>query len=227
MRKKILVISILAAALMILLPISAVVGSNIAKSGSEIRSINSPLFSRRVNNILNKDTKMIYTHYIGKGKIFNLFLAKKTSLDGLIDQAIKIINIQPEMFNVLVERIDTIPTIVNVFKENNLNIDEFKNYINKIKNDPNLFKNEINKAVEMFDDQQLRVPINEPPKPLGFSGQLGCGLVFILVILPLMLVIGTMIATFTIITCLNIGGCFEKILESVFSGLQGLTPPDY
>jgi hypothetical protein len=79
----------------------------------------------------------------------------------------------------------------------------------------------------MFDDQQLRVPINEPPKPLGFSGQLGCGLVFILVILPLMLVIGTMIATFTIITCLNIGGCFEKILESVFSGLQGLTPPDY
>ena len=105
MRKKVLVVSIFAAVLMVLLPISAVVGTSIVKSDVKKRSIASPLFTARVNSILKKDTKKINTNYIGKGRIFNLFLAKKTSLDGWIDKAIKMINIQPAMFNILVEKI--------------------------------------------------------------------------------------------------------------------------
>jgi len=227
MRKKILIVSILAAILMILLPISAVVGSNIIKTNSENKSITSPLFTRRVNNILKKDTTMINTNYMGKGRLFNLFLTKKTSLVGWIDKAIKMINLRPEIFNKLLDRIGTIPGVVDILKKNNININDFNNYINTFKNNPSLVKKEIDKAVEMFGEQNLKIPIDEPPKPLGFSGQIGCIMIFFIVVLPLLIMISTMIATFTIITCLNIRGCFEKILESVFSGLQGLSPPDY
>ncbi|MCK4416220.1 MAG: hypothetical protein KAU84_03620 [Thermoplasmatales archaeon] len=227
MRKKVLVVSIFAAVLMVLLPISAVVGTNIVKSDVEKRSIASPLFTTRVNSILKKDTKKINTNYIGKGRIFNLFLTKKTSLDGWIDRAIKMINVRPEMLNRLLDKIDTIPGVVNALKENGIDTNDLKNYINIIGNDPSLLKKEIDKAVEMFGEQQLKLPMDEPPEPLGFSGQIGCVMIFFMIVLPILVMIGTMIATFTIISCLNIGGCFEKILQSIFDGLQGLTPPGY
>ncbi|RLI64814.1 MAG: hypothetical protein DRO67_03555, partial [Candidatus Asgardarchaeum californiense] len=64
-------------------------------------------------------------------------------------------------------------------------------------------------------------------KPVGFSGQPGCLIAFF-VILPVLILVGTMIATFTIVTCLNVGGCFEQILQNIFEGFsQGLTPPVY
>ncbi|MCK5261685.1 MAG: hypothetical protein KAJ44_05855 [Thermoplasmatales archaeon] len=228
MRKKILVISIFAAVLMILLPISAVVGTNIVKSNDEKRSIASPLFTKRVNSIMKKNTMRISTNYLGKGKILNLFFLKESSLQSWIDKAIKMINVRPEMFNRLLDKIDTIPEVVNVFKENGIDMNDFKNYINIIKNDPSLLKKEIDKAVETFGEQQLKLPIDEPPEPLGFSGQLGCMMVFFMVIFPILVMIGTMIATFTILTCLNINNCLEKILQGILEGaLQGLTPPGY
>jgi hypothetical protein len=226
MRKKILVISIFAAVLMILLPISAVVGTNIVKSNDEKRSIVSPLFATRVNSIMKKDTKRINTNYLGKGKILNLFFLKESSLQSWIDKAIKIIKAKPNMFSRLIDNIDTNPKVLNLLKENSVDMNDFKNYINIIKNDPSLLKKEIDKTIETFGEQKLKLPIDEPPEPLGFSGQLGCVLVFFTVLLPILVMIGTMIATFTIITCLNIGGCLENILGGILEGaLQGLTPP--
>ena len=228
MKKQILIISIVAAFLMILLPISAVVGTNIVKSDAEKRNIASPLFTTRVNSIIKKDTKRINANYLGKGKILYLFLLKESSLQSWIDKAIKIIKARPNMFSRLIDNIETNPKVVNILKKNNIDMNDFVNNIKIIKNDPSLLKKEIDKAIETFGEQKLKLPFNEPPEPLGFSGQLGCFLVFFTVLLPILVMIGTMIATFTIITCLNIVCCLENILQGILEGaLQGLTPPGY
>ncbi|UCF12734.1 MAG: hypothetical protein JSW06_00355 [Thermoplasmatales archaeon] len=228
MKKKVLIISIFAAVLMILLPISIVVGTNIVKSDAEKRSITSPLFAKRVNSFIKKDTKRINTNYLGKGKILNIFFLKESSLQSWIDKSIKIIEARPNIFNRLINNIETNPKVVNILQKNSIDINDFKNNINIIKNNPSLLKKEIDKVIETFGVQKLKLPINEPPEPLGFTGQLGCILVFFTVLLPILVMIGTMIATFTIITCLNIGGCFENILGGILEGaLQGLTIPGY
>jgi len=220
MNKKILVGSILAAALLALLPMSSVIGSNLTNTNAEKR--NSPLFAARVNNVLQKGTGRINTNYIGKGRIFPVFITKKSSLDGWIDKAIKLINFNPAMLDKLLDQIENIPGIINVFKQNGLEINDFKHQINIIKNNPMLLKEEIDKAVELAGES-LELSITDP-EPLGFSGQPGCLLTFF-IILPIIVMIVTMIATFTIITCLNIGGCFERLWENIAEGFQGLTPP--
>ena len=45
---------------------------------------------------------------------------------------------------------------------------------------------------------------------------------------PLLAVVGMIIATITILTCLNINGCFETLVRGLVDGfVQGLVPPDY
>ena len=127
------------------------------------------------------------------------------------------------------DKIQKTPRIVNTLREYNIDIEDFNAYINQIKNDPSTLKQKIEEAVQKLGSQpNLHYLSDDPPfEPLGnFSGQIGCILVFFLVIFPLLIMIGTMIATFTIITCLNVGGCFERILQAIFEGFsQGLTPP--
>ena len=222
MKNKILIISIFAAILMILLPISAVVGTNIAKSDGENINVVSPLFTNRINRVLRKDSNKISSNYIGKGTIFKLFPVKKMSLSSYIDKAIKIINAKPELLNKVIDKIDTIPGVVNILRENAMNIDDFKNHINNVKNDPNLLKEEVEYAIQTAGANLELTP--DDPEPLGFSGQFGCLIAFI-ILLPIIVMIATMIATFTIVTCLNIGGCFETIMKNILESFaQGLTP---
>ena len=217
--KKILVISIFAAVLMALLPISSVVGVNVVKSNAEKGSVASPLFAFRQHAANEKDRKKINTNYIGKGRVFDVFPIIKSSLNKLMDRAVKLINVRPEFLTKILDELEKNPKIVEVFKENDMDMNDFKNHINIIKNNPEMLKKEIEEAAQKAG-ASLELPINEP-EPLGFSGQPGC-VITLFILLPILISIAIMIATITIITCLNIGGCFEKILEGMF---QGLTPP--
>lgn len=222
MNKKILILSVLAAVLMVLLPISSVVGTNVVKSNMKKGSVDSPLFATRVNSFTQKDTKKIHTSFLGKGLEFNIFLTKRSSLDRWIDRAIKIVNAKPELLDKLLDKIVTVPGVINLLNENDISLNDFISHIEMIKNNPSLLEKEIEEAVQIAG-LNLEIPINDP-EPLGFSGQPGCFIAF-LIILPILIMIGTMIATFTIITCLNIGGCFETIMQNIFESFaQGLTP---
>jgi hypothetical protein len=143
-------------------------------------------------------------------------------LDGWVDRALKIITKNPEIFQVLIDKLESIPGIILLFEQQHLDLGEFQQYLQTMKNDPDVLGQEIETILDQLGDS---VDFSlEDPEPLGFSGQPGC-LIGLLIILPILIMIGTMIATFTIITCLNINGCFEKVFEGIFEGLQGLTPP--
>ena len=93
--------------------------------------------------------------------------------------------------------------------------------MNLIMNDPVLLE-------EKIDDAVLLSPFGDDPMPLGLStsSALGCFIVA-LILVPLFAVIGAIIATITIVTCLNINGCFENLVQNlVDSFVQGLVQPD-
>jgi hypothetical protein len=220
MDKKILLLSLFAASLLVLLPLSSVIGTKTITTESNQKI--SPLFTTRVNTFLQKDTKHITSYYLGKGNALNFFITEKQTLDTWIDKAIKLVQMKPELFDHIIDKIDSYPNIVNVLQQYHIDVDEAKHYITLVKNHPALLDEEIKNSAHVINDY-YQPPLDDP-EPLGFSGQPGC-LIGFLIVFPIILMIAMMVATFTIITCLNIGGCFEKIMENLAEGMQGLTPP--
>lgn len=222
MNKKAIILSILAAGLIVLASFSSVVGNQSLPSNDEKKCSSSPLFTIRKQQFLNKDTsKIVNTDYLGKGKILNLKFLQKTSLDKWIDKALKIIDAKPHIFNLIVERIATKPEFVNLLKEYDMDINDFKSQIYQIINDPILLK-------EKIDEVTINSPFGDDPLPLGLStsSAIGC-LIIILIVAPIFALIGAIIATMTILTCF-FPGCFEDFVGGLLdSFIQGLTPPEY
>lgn len=222
MNKKALILSILAAGLIVLASFSSVVGNQSLSSNDEKKCSPSPLFTIRTKQFLNKDTqKKVTTDYLGKGRILNLKFLQKTSLDKWIDKAFKIIDTKPHIFHLIVERIATMPEFINVLKEYNMDRNDFKNQIYQIINDPIVLK-------EKIDEVKITSPSGDDPLPLGLStsSAIGC-LIIILIVGPIFALIAAIIATMTILTCL-FPGCFEEFVGGFLeSFIQGLTPPEY
>lgn len=215
MNKKILIISILAAVLMILLPLSSVVGTNVVKSNDK-ENVGSPLFAIR-----HRSKNTIRSEYLGKEKPLNLFLAKRTSLQAYADKALKMIEARPSLLKSILDSIAVMPEIEELMKQHDIKMDDFKNQMNQVINNPELLKGKVDEAV-------LLSPFGDDPMPLGLStsSAIGC-FIIALVMAPLIALIGMIIATITIITCLNINGCFETLVQNMLdSFIQGLTQPD-
>ena len=219
MNKKILVISILAAVLMILLPLSSVVGTNVVNSEEKKTGL-SPLFAvRSRRSVCKENTVNIDASYVGKGKMLNLFLSRQSSLQQMVNRAIKLIETKPEILNVIADKFEANPKIAKLLCENEINIDEVKHQLNQIKNDPSLLRQSIGESA-------ISLPLGDTPQPLGLStsSAIGC-FIMLIALIPLALIITMLIATITIVTCFNIGGCFEAMFETIMTNMtQGLTP---
>ena len=220
MRKKVLVVSIFVAVLMVLLPISAVVGTNIVKSDVEKRSIASPLFAVRTQRSLNKEEiKKINSNYLGKGKQLNILLPEKPMAQIWIDKAIKLFDTNPVLFDKLLERLDKIPNIAKMLEKHDVSKQDIKNYMRIIKNNPS-------ELVEEIGDSQITMPFNNIPQPLGLeTGNLGC-IIIPIVLAPIAAVLTLLILFFTlrILTCMNVNDCGDEILQGIWEQLlQGLT----
>ena len=223
MDRKILLGSIGAAVLLILVSFNSVVGSNAERLSAESNHV-SPLFTLRANRRINKD----YSHnmnpaYIGKGRLLNIFPDQKLSLRAWADKAVKLIDNRPAMVYAVLDKAEKIPAVINMLNEQGINVNDFVNYINRIKNNPEMLKQEIEKAVQAQNEE---LPITDPePQSLNTQGGLiGC-FIGLLILLPIILLIGVLIATITIITCL-FPTCLENLMQGLLEGLsQGLTPP--
>lgn len=216
LKKKILIGCIGAAALLILVSFSSVVGSNAEKK--EV----SPLFSVRTDRKLNR--AVLYesnSEYVGKGRWSQLFPSTEKSLDIWIEKAIQLIDKNPAVIYALLNKASKLPAVTKVLNENGIDMNDFKNTLNQLKNNPETLKEELNKIAQKHD-----TPIPDP-EPLGLStsNPLGCFIVAVFAFLPLALVLGLIIGTITIVTCL-MPGCLEAVIQNLYeSMIQGLTPP--
>jgi hypothetical protein len=215
MRKKILVLSILAAVILVLASLSSVVGSDEVKSSSKICS---PLFTIRRQKIQQKEENKVSTNFLGKGKVLQLFIENSLSYNRVFYKAINMLERNPALFNKIIERLESHPLVKDALKKYDITEAQFNSYANNLKNNPSILSEEI-KKVEKY------IPSRDSPVPLGLNDTNPFAfLILLLVLLPVLLMITTVIATATIITCLNLGGCFEALFENIVVGFfQGLT----
>jgi len=141
---------------------------------------------------------------------------KKSNIQNLADKTIKIINENPKILPIILDKIVLIPEIADIIKSNSINVKQFKNQLSYVLKNPEILKEKILESPSIPDNS---------PEPLGLStsSALGC-FIIVLIMAPILAVIGLVIATITIVTCL-IPSCFEGFMEGLLDGfIQGLEP---
>ena len=216
MKQKLFVVSFLVATLIILTSLTSVVGVQTTKTEDKY---SSPLFSKRLTTMMDKDNEEIESNYIGKGTTLNLFSNKRSYMGIWMDKAIRIIQTNPAIIDSIFARVEKIPYIMNLLKENGISKTDLTKYSTQLKNNPSLIEQE-------SDLIQINLEGGDTPVPKGLStsNPIGC-LVTVIALLPLVIVLAVLIGTITIITCLNIGGCLETLMENIYNSiLQELMP---
>jgi len=165
MKKKILIGSIIAVALLTLVSFSSVVGYSSVKSDSKIAS---PLFNIRTNRATHKEENVINNNYIGKNRDIGIFFIQSDKNLILVEELIERINDmdEGEIENLLMLMKKQLPK--NKIK--NLDKEKLINVLIKIKNNPHNLKD--------FDyqDNPIYYTMGEPWYP-------GCFFTFITVII--------------------------------------------
>jgi hypothetical protein len=220
MNKKILVISISAAVLLVVASFSSVIGTDDGKSTSKIES---PLFMVRTQrSISNADQTRVQSHFLGKGLTSNLFITAKPSLATSIDRTIKLLNQNPIFFAKFLETITVNPRVRTLLQENGISMTQFKTHLNRMKNDPSLFIEEIRNAEPKLSAKDINTPL---PLGLNTSSVIGC-VITAIVMIPVVLIIALIVVVFTlrILQCLNFNEVMQSIMDQV---LQELFPSGY
>jgi hypothetical protein len=220
MEKKTLILTISAAAVLVLASFSTVIGSTNEQSSEQIES---PLFAVRTQrSIQTNDEQTIHSHYLGKGLNSHLFRPIQPSLNSALDRTVKMLNANPDFFAKFLKTICANPRVIALLEQNGMTIAEFKTYLNQLKNDPSIFINEIRNAEPKLSAHQLQTPL---PLSLNTTNPFAC-VITAIVMIPVVLIIALIVVLFTlrILQCLNLNEVMNNIMDQV---LQGLYPAGF
>jgi hypothetical protein len=220
MKKKILVISVSAVVLLVLASYSSVVGTSNVQSKQEV---SSPLFAIRTQRSTQKGNEQtVQSYYLGKGLHSYLFNPLQPSLNNALDRTVKMLNMNPDFFEKILKTLSSNPRVIALLEQNGMTVSEFKTYLNRLKNDPSLFIDEIRSAEPKLSAQQLETPL---PLSLNTTNPFAC-VITAIVMIPVVLIIALIVVLFTIriLQCLNLDEVMNTIMDQV---LQGLTPAGF
>jgi hypothetical protein len=220
MEKKILMLSVSAAVLLVLASFSSVIGTDTTQSSEEIRS---PLFAIRTQRSVVKESQQsVQTSYLGKGLSSNLFLNPRPSLGIAIDRTVRLLSQNPAFFAKFIKTISSHPRVIALLQENDISMTQFQTQLNRMKNDPSLFIEEIRSVEPRLLTNQINTPL---PLGLNTSNALGC-IITAIVMIPIALIITLIVVVFTlrIFQCLKIDEVMQQIFDQI---LQELYPSGY
>jgi hypothetical protein len=220
MKKKILILSVSAAVLLVIASFSSVIGTYNQPSSQKIES---PLFAVRTQRSIHKESlQALQSNYLGKGSNSHLFITAKPTLATTIDRAIKFLNQNPAFFTKFMQIVTSNLRVIALLQKNGITMNEFKTHLNQIKNDPSLFIEEIQSTEPRLSATQLHDPI---PLGLNTTNPFGC-VITIIVMLPVVLVIALIVVFFTlrILQCMNLDEIVNNIMDQI---MQELFPTGY
>jgi|GEM_PF-895755 len=191
---------------------------------TDAKTVDSPLFSHRIKQSTNHLSQQLMTTYLGKGKTTYFGFSSKSTMDEIVEDAIKLIRSKPTLIERIVDRLKTMPATQLMLKKYGITSIELERVIAQIQNDPSLLQKEMEQAKAELREGKT------PGKPLGLNttNPFGC-VITIIALLPViaaLLVVFLIIATITIITCLNVNNCLTNLTDQLQKIItQELLPP--
>jgi hypothetical protein len=211
--------SIFGTALLIVVSFVSVVGYQSVQA--QDHDAYSPLFAVRTQRATQQATSGGVSVFLGKGTDTNLFPSQASRQEELIQTAIKIFRAHPAVLTRLVENLDKYPFVMGLVAKYGINLEDVKNYMRMIQNDPSL-------VPEALINVHLLESDTNDTQPLGLStsNPLGCFIVAVFALLPVTIVLTLLLLFFTlrILTCLNINDCANVLAQQIWDQMiQGLT----
>jgi len=213
MRKSITYTSIGVSVFLLLATLSSVVGYSM--SSSQTPQVISPLFAVRTARSINDSIPMIiHSEYLGKGKNINIFQEPQIPYECYLDAALKILFTHPSVAKTIIVKISESPQVHRMLSTYGLRLSEVEQYFSQIMDNPQ-------RVHAQLKDVRGSLVFGDLPQPsdLSTASIIGC-FVVLLALLPLAVLVGLLVATITIVTCLNIGGCAEAIIQAILVGIS-------
>jgi len=207
-----------AAFLLVCASLSSVIGFSALDSPTSQQSVQSPLFAVRTARSTGLSShQLMKSSYLGKGLMTQLFVSNRPSFQSLVDKALHLLQNQPIVIEKALQKALADPQIQRLLVEKGITQEEVMVYFSQVKDQPEVL-------AAQFEEVADQIPLQSDYQPLGLnsSNPFACIITYI-ILLPVFVVITLLIATITIVTCLNVNNCFENLLE-VF--LQHLHSPD-
>ncbi|MBU0496586.1 MAG: hypothetical protein KKC68_06535 [Candidatus Thermoplasmatota archaeon] len=220
MKEKIMYGSVLTAALLLLASVSTVIGSHSESAETATSFSASPVFTVRAQRMVQTQTPQpITTTFIGKGLPLPVMGLHPTRVDQTINRALKMLQAKPQLLDTLLTQLADNTNYQQLVTSQGLTITQVENQLRELLQNPEELVTYLHKIVQTPSDLNT-------PQPLGLStsNPIGC-FIIVIAMIPVFLILALLICTITIVTCLNIGGCFEAFWENLVGNfLQGLSP---
>jgi len=215
MKKKSIILSIGAAVFLTLASLSSVIVFATSQSQNQQR-VGSPLFHIRTSRSIGRQNdQAIQTMYIGKGKITSLFLTRLSTQQSIMERGLQLLKTSPDLIKKSIQRVLQNSQVQQVMQKNGITEQQVLQYFNQMKNNPDAI-------AAQFDDVVGLLPQDGGPKPMGLlntTNPFACVIV-IIALLPVLLIVGLLIATLTLVTCLNVNNCFDNLMNGILQGLR-------
>jgi len=218
MKGKIFVGSVSTAVLILLVSFTSAVSVQTTKQ----TTASSPLFTHTRNMALQQTSVKINSNFLGKGNNLQGYFSTPSIVNHYIDKAIALIQENPTLIKRIFSSAHSMPYILQMLQHYGISQQEFETCLNQLQNDPSLLQAYLQQVqVKLSGDDPSSAPLS-----LNTANPIGC-VITVIALLPVIITIALLIATITIVTCLNIGGCFEAIGQQLIDNfLQGLRPPN-
>lgn len=215
MKKKAIYGSIGAAVFLILASLSSVIVFATSQSQDQ-QSVGSPLFHVRTSRSIGlQNDQSLQTMYLGKGKTTTLFLKRISSSQTIMERGLQLLKTSPELIEKSVRKFLQSSQVQQILRQNGITQQQVLQYFNQMKNTPEVLEDQYHEVSKL-------IPLDGGPKPLGLlntTNPFACVIV-IIALLPVLLIVGLLIATITIVTCLNVNHCFDNLMNGLLQGLR-------
>lgn len=219
MKKMILSSIVIASILVLATSLISVVGTTSTSTGT----LQSPLFTLRTQQSNHVALQRLHTNYLGKGTPQLLSFSSRSSIDDLVNNAVRFINQNPNILDTLAARMQKIPATALVLAKYGMSQSELQKYITQIKNDPSLLRQQLDEAKAEIQTGGATHLLS-----LNTTNPFAC-VITIIALLPViaaLLVVVLIIATITIVTCLNVNNCLTNLTDQLQNIItQHLLPP--
>jgi hypothetical protein len=216
MKKRTIYVSIGAAVFLILASLSSVIVFASSQSHDQQQVVGSPLFQvRTLRSIGQHNDQLLQIMYLGKGKTASLFLTQISSTQAIAERGLQLLQTSPRLVEKALRKLMQDRQVQQTLQRNGVTEQQVLKYFNQIKNNPEVLANQCRDVISL-------IPSDGGPRPMGLlntTNPFACVIV-IIALLPVLIVLGLVIATITLVTCLNLNNCFNNLMNQMLQGLR-------
>ena len=207
----------IALSMLLVVSVGSVIGTN-HEHGSTQVGVTSPLYQVQTSRFTQKTSEPVSAAFIGNHVLPSQYGFTSHAVEKGFEKAFHFLQNHPDVLAKIVPLLCAHESIQPILKEHNIPKSSIYQQFTLLQQNPELFSELLNTQIDVSQLQS--------PSTVGLNSSNPLAILIVLIaLLPVLVTLVLVIATATIITCFNIGGCFEAVFNAIVYGfINGLEP---